>query len=528
MKFQNYNLQNCEKITKIEYFENEKNKLKNPYIKITNSSEILTIELDSFACHNIFYFYDNNDFYFDTSFQGLIKKIEKKNKLYLDASSLSKFIFVNTFFGNETFLKFFFRLSPGEKLIYFKNKKQLKITKDFSIFDNINYVYNDMSDIDKFKKKFLEIFHDNYNHQTNSILLNSGGFDSRLVACLLKKLNIKFASATYYDENSIDFKICKKVCDILEIDFNGYEFGELIKELSKKENKILDYSDYRIAYHHGHFTLSHYFKNLGESFFSGIWLEFFATGFTRKDKKLPESDLDFNNYLIDLFDKGPWSGISFKNLSHLILNKNYKNFPIENINLFLKKFNYKDKAKKMDLVHFFSHGTGRYIAMKNMVSKELDIISPGLNSDLFTEMLSVNPNLRMNRKFEFELINSINKNLSELEFVKDNHKLVYLGSNKIKKLRSVLDDFLRKRKIGLLKPHYDIYVKNFDFFNSEVTSVKYFNNMIDKNKDIFYEIFNKNYKSNILENKRKISHAHFGTMKTFLEFINTFKIENIK
>ena len=78
MRFQNYNLQNCEKITKIEYFENEKNKLKNPYIKITNSSEILTIELDSFACHNIFYFYDNNDFYFDTSIEGLIKKIEKK------------------------------------------------------------------------------------------------------------------------------------------------------------------------------------------------------------------------------------------------------------------------------------------------------------------------------------------------------------------------------------------------------------------------------------------------------------------
>ena len=86
------------------------------------------------------------------------------------------------------------------------------------MFDNINYIYNDISDIDKFKKKFLEIFHDNYNHQKNSILLNSGGFDSRLVACLLKKLNINFASATYYDENSIDFKICKKVCDILEID----------------------------------------------------------------------------------------------------------------------------------------------------------------------------------------------------------------------------------------------------------------------------------------------------------------------
>ena len=45
----------------------------------------------------------------------------------------------------------------------------------------------------------------------------------------------------------------------------------------------------------------------------------------QKDKNLPKSDLDFNNYLIDLFDKGPWSEY-LKNLSHLILNKNYKNF----------------------------------------------------------------------------------------------------------------------------------------------------------------------------------------------------------
>ena len=44
----------------------------------------------------------------------------------------------------------------------------------------------------------------------------------------------------------------------------------------------------------------------------------------------------------------------------------------------------------------------------------------------------------------------------------------------------------------------------------------------------FMKFLIKNYKSNILENKRKISHAHFGTMKTFLEFINTFKIEYIK
>ena len=34
MRFQNYNLHNCEKFPKIEYFENEKNKLKIHILKL--------------------------------------------------------------------------------------------------------------------------------------------------------------------------------------------------------------------------------------------------------------------------------------------------------------------------------------------------------------------------------------------------------------------------------------------------------------------------------------------------------------
>ena len=528
MKFQNFNSENIKNLFQTEYFENPSNKYKNPYLKINNNEEKLTIEIDSFACHNLFYFYDKNDFFFGTNFVELVKKVKKKKKLFYDIGSVSKFIFTNTFFGNDTFLKYFYRLGPGEKLIYFKKNNKLKINKDFSYFENINYIYNDISDIDKFKKKFLEIFNDNYQYKNNPVLLNSGGFDSRLLASLFKNLNINFSSGTYYDENSIDYKICKKVCDILKIDFNGYKFEELIKEIYFHEKNILEYSDYRLAFHHGHAILSHLFKNLGTNFFSGIWFEFFATGFTRKDKHLPKSNKDFNNYLINLFDNGPWSGVSFKKLSHLVFNSDFKDTTYDNVQTFVNQFNHNDKDKKMDLIHFFSHGVGRYMTVKNMLSKEFDILTPGFNYDLFSEMLSVNPILRMNRKFEFELIGAINNNLSELEFVKDNHKLVYLGKNSIKKIRSIITEFFRNRKIGVLEPHYDIYVKNFDFFNSDGTSVKYFKNIINQNSEIFYKIFSKDYKSNILENNKKISHAHFGSMKTFLEFINKFKVEEVR
>jgi len=107
--------------------------------------------------------------------------------------------------------------------------------------------------------------------------------------------------------------------------------------------------------------------------------------------------------------------------------------------------------------------------------------------------------------------------------VKDNHKLVYLGENKIKKIRSLLYEFLRKKKVGILEPHYDIYVKDFDFFNSKGTNRDYFSKIIDDNSEIFYDIFNEKYKKFFIEKDLKISHAHFGAMKTFLEFINQNK-----
>ena len=523
MEFQNLSSENIKEASKIEYFENLENKLKNPFIQITNNNEQLSIQLDKFACHNIFYFYDEKNFYFATSFNKLVNTVKKNKQLSLEINSVLKFVFTNTFFGNETFLKYFFRLGPGEKLIFDKLKKKLKIIKDFSEFENIDYIYNDFSDVKKFKKKFSDIFLNNYKDYRQPVLLNSGGFDSRLIASLFKDLGIDFKSATYYDKHSLDYKICKKVCDILEVDFNGYCFDELIKEIYYNEESIFFYSDYRLAYHHGHAVLCNKFNNLGNSFFAGIWFEFFATGFTRKDKNLPKSQSEFNNYLIDLFDNGPWSGISFKKLSNLMLNKKYQNIPHDGIKNFVEKFGNIDVEKKLDLVHFFSHGVGRYMSVMNMLSMKLNIIIPGFNSDLFFEMLSVNPLLRMDRKFEFELINSINKNLSNLEFVKDNHKLVYLGKSKIKKIKSLMCEFLKKRKIGILKPHYDIYVKDFNFFNSKGTNRDYFSKIINNNSEIFYDIFNEKYKEFFLEKNLKISHAHFGAMKTFLEFINQNK-----
>ncbi len=527
MKFQNYNSENIETKNNVTYFENNKNKYKNPFINILNNETHISIELDKLASHNLFYFFRNKNFFFDTSFINLIKKVRKIDDLLLDIDTATKFIFTNTFFGSDTFLKHFYRLGPGETLIFDKKNKQLNIKRDLSLFEDKKYVYNDISDINKFKKNFSDIFIDNYRELSNSVLLNSGGFDSRLVASIFREIGFNFKSANYYDENSLDYKICKNVCDILKIEFNGYEFYELIKEIFKQEDKILQYSDYRLAYHHGHAILSNKFINLGKNFFSGIWLEFFATGFTRKDKHLPSSDRSFNDYLVNLFDNGPWSGISFKKFGNLVLNKKYKNLPLDNIMSFVESFQNKDKAKKLDIVHFFSHGVGRYMSVNNMLSKELNIITPGFNSDLFSEMLLINPNLRMHRKFEFELIKSLNYELSELEFVKDNHRLVYMGKNLKKRATNLITDFLSRKKIGIMKPQYDIYVKNFDFFDSDVTNAIYFNNLIHENSEIFYQIFDKKYKENILQNRKKISHSHFGAMKTLLEFIKLFKIKNI-
>ena len=83
MKFQNFNSENIKNLFQTEYFENPSNKYKNPYLKINNNEEKLTIEIDSFACHNLLYFYDKNDFFFGTNFVELVKKVKKKKNYFM-------------------------------------------------------------------------------------------------------------------------------------------------------------------------------------------------------------------------------------------------------------------------------------------------------------------------------------------------------------------------------------------------------------------------------------------------------------
>ena len=83
MRFQNFNSENIQNSSQTEYFENPLDKYKNPYLKINNDEERLTIEIDRFACHNLFYFYDNHDFFFGTNFIELVKEVKKKKKIIL-------------------------------------------------------------------------------------------------------------------------------------------------------------------------------------------------------------------------------------------------------------------------------------------------------------------------------------------------------------------------------------------------------------------------------------------------------------
>ena len=107
MKFQNINSENIQSLSQTEYFENSQNKYKNPYLKINNSEEKLTIEIDNFACHNLFYFYDDNEFLFGTNFIELVKKVKKKRDCimiwtqyqnsYLQILFLEMILFLNIF-----------------------------------------------------------------------------------------------------------------------------------------------------------------------------------------------------------------------------------------------------------------------------------------------------------------------------------------------------------------------------------------------------------------------------------------------
>lgn len=192
----------------------------------------------------IFYtFYKNNWLFSDNIFL-LSKKTENSN---FNSLSEIEFIASNHIYGDKTLLKNVFQTQSSEYL-YFERNQIIKRNFYFnysSLGDNSTSSYEELKkqSILAFENSFMRCFTSMQNR--TAVVPLSSGFDSRLIAVMLKKHNFENVICyTYGKKDSFEIKNSRKTAEELGFDWHFIEYNEKITGNFLNSNDFKNYVDY--------------------------------------------------------------------------------------------------------------------------------------------------------------------------------------------------------------------------------------------------------------------------------------------
>ena len=189
------------------------------YIKIDKTK--ITINTSWFGESPLFYFKKNGYFLISSSFADLLYKLREKHLDGLDfdrTGILESMIFDNPL-RSRTLFKGINKILPGKQIIVDVNTLEISVKTLFILpFDKGCAPSNKF-----FVKEATDIIESIFNKLaclSGEVLLPlSGGLDSRLIACLLKKNNIPYNAITFGPKESTEPYIAKIVAHKLDIPF---------------------------------------------------------------------------------------------------------------------------------------------------------------------------------------------------------------------------------------------------------------------------------------------------------------------
>ena len=166
------------------------------------------------------------------AFQNVYKRLNIPTRIAksvndLDNVNSDEFLSIGFVAGEETLLQDIFQVQAGEYLIFDDNK----LKKEF-YFDYLTKKISTKS-FDELKSEFLDILRDSIQriiklaNGRHIVLPLSGGYDSRLIASLLKQANYQNVTCfTYGKKNSPEVIISKKVANELGFKWFFVEYNE--------------------------------------------------------------------------------------------------------------------------------------------------------------------------------------------------------------------------------------------------------------------------------------------------------------
>ncbi|TCN62200.1 asparagine synthase C-terminal domain-containing protein [Acetobacteroides hydrogenigenes] len=171
--------------------------------------------------------------------------------------SINEFLQTGYVVGNHTLLKDFYQLSAGEYLVYNKKENSYSISKYYVHKSDVKIECAKQQHYKNLEKISIDVFTrliKSLNGRTAVIPL-SGGFDSRYIVSMLKKLNYENVICyTYGRSDSFEVDISKKVADTLKYKWYFIKYDEESYNSLIKDKDFIDY--FRFASNYS--SLSHY------------------------------------------------------------------------------------------------------------------------------------------------------------------------------------------------------------------------------------------------------------------------------
>lgn len=191
---------------------------------IFENEKYIFAAVDRIRSMPIFYREDKDDINISDSAYAI--QSQEKNNLFSNVSK-KQFLLVGYVTGSNTLDENIKQLNAGQYLVYEKNTGKLYVKEYFFYKHEKFYEYSQKELIDKLQNTHLEVFKDlikTLNGKT-VVLPLSGGYDSRLVAVMLKILGYtKVICFSYGKKNNNESKISKKLADYLGYDWIFVEY----------------------------------------------------------------------------------------------------------------------------------------------------------------------------------------------------------------------------------------------------------------------------------------------------------------
>jgi len=309
-----------EKDALLNYFSDIKTE-KDFKIKISNANGIFTVIINSenqiFTANDtsrifpLFYTIKHNNFYLSDDVFNLINKTGEKE---INDNSLTEFFSAGYTSGNKTLLKNIFQTQSNEYLIIDKTAKNFKSEFFYSYAaDKIHSAsYNNLkiSAINATENAFKRMINSLNNRQV--VLPLSGGYDSRLIALMLKKYHYQNVLCfTFGKKNNFELENSEKTAKLLGFNWIFIEYtSELI-------NNYLETK-----------TFKEYVNYTGKFSSMPFLQEYFAVKYLKDNKLIDENSIFIPGHSGDLlggsqFVKVIPDNLKISDIPKLILKKKF-------------------------------------------------------------------------------------------------------------------------------------------------------------------------------------------------------------